>query len=117
MVNGDGDCHLLRSQRGDRFTRSGIIDLVRRTGRRVLNRDDLTPHWLRRSWATHVAREVRDDDGNVTKPAMPAPRLQREAGWSSLQTAQNYVDAAVEDDEAPVATYVGFAVTSVAPRG
>ena len=39
---------------------------------------------------------------------MPAPRLQREAGWASLQTAQNYVYAAAEEDEAPVAFYLGI---------
>ncbi len=40
---------------------------------------------------------------------MPAPRLQREAGWSSLKTAQSYVDAAAEEDEAPTAFYTGIA--------
>ncbi len=49
----------------------------------------------------------------MLKPAMPAPRLQREAGWSSLQTAQNYVDAAAEEDEAPTAFYMGIAAPAL----
>lgn len=106
--NGGGDTYLLKSQRGEKLTRSAVFALVREVGRRVLNRDDLTPHWLRRTWATHLSREIRDAEGNVTKAAMPAPRLQREAGWASLQTAQNYVDAAAEEDEAPATFYLGI---------
>jgi len=90
---------------------------VREVGRRVLNRDDLTPHWLRRTWATHLSREVRNGEGGLVKAAMPAPRLQREAGWASLQTAQNYVDAAAEEDEAPTSFYLGIAAPAPADNG
>jgi integrase/recombinase XerD len=114
LGNGDRDSYLLQSQRGERLTRSALFALVREVGRRVLSRDDLTPHWLRRTWATHISREVRNGEGNLLKAAMPAPRLQREAGWASLQTAQNYVDAAAEEDEAPTAFYLGIAAPTPA---
>jgi len=94
-----------------------VFALVREVGRRALGRDDVTPHWLRRTWATHLSREVRDAEGNVTKAAMPAPRLQREAGWASLQTAQNYVDAAAEEDEAPATYYLGITAPATEEAG
>jgi hypothetical protein len=40
---------------------------------------------------------------------------EREARWSSLQTAQNYVDAAAEDNETPMAFYMG--IVAPAPEG
>jgi len=43
------------------------------------------------------------------KAALPAPRLQREAGWGSLETVQSDVDAAAEEDESPIASYMGIA--------
>jgi len=102
----------LLGQRGP-MTAQGVIDVVRRHGRRVLDRDDITPHMLRRTFATLASREVRDEDGNVVKPAMPPYVLQRILGHEDLKTTQRYVNAAAEADGIATGTYLGVAAPSI----
>ncbi len=108
------DKPFLLGQRGP-MTAQGVIDVVRRHGRRALNRDDVTPHMLRRTFATLASREVRDKEGNVMKPAMPPYVLQRMLGHEDLKTTQRYVNAAAEADGTATSTYLGVAAPSI-PR-
>ena len=103
---------LLLGQRGP-MTAQGVIDVVRRHGRRALARDDITPHMLRRTFATLASREVRDEEGNVVKPAMPPYVLQRILGHEDLKTTQRYVNAAAEADGIGTDTYLGVAPPSI----
>jgi len=106
---------LLLGQRGP-MTAQGIIDVVRRHGQRALDRDDTTPHMLRRTFATLASREVRDREGNVVKPAIPPYLLQRLLGHEDLKTTQRYVNAAAEADGVSTATYLGVAPPRVPSR-
>ncbi len=108
------DKPFLLGQRGP-MTAQGVIDVVRRHSRRALDRDDVTPHMLRRTFATLASREVRDEEGNVIKPAMPPYVLQRMLGHEDLKTTQRYVNAAAEADGIATSTYLGVAAPS-APR-
>jgi integrase len=69
----------------------------------------VTPHMLRRTFATLASREIRDKRGRVTKPAIPPYALQRLLGHEHLATTQRYVDAAAEADSIPTGTYLGVA--------
>ena len=111
-ANAHRDSVLLSGQRGP-MTAQGIIDVVRRHGRRALDRDDVTPHMLRRTFATLASRELRDARGNVVKPAMPPYVLQRLLGHEDLKTTQRYVDAAAQADGIPTGTYLGIATPTV----
>jgi len=102
------DSLLLSGQRGP-MSAQGIIDVVRRYGRRALGRDDVTPHMLRRTFATLASRESRDAKGNVVKPAIPPHLLQRLLGHEDLKTTQRYVDAAAEADGISTSVYLGVA--------
>jgi len=102
----------LLGQRGP-MTAQGVIDVVRRHGRRALDRDDVTPHMLRRTFATLASREIRDERGNVVKPAMPPYVLQRMLGHEDLKTTQRYVNAAAEADGVGVDTYLGVAAPCI----
>jgi site-specific recombinase XerD len=108
VSNADRGARLLLGQRGP-MTVQGVIDVVRRHGRRALDRDDLTPHMLRRTFATLASRELRDKRGRVVKPAIPPYALQRLLGHEDLKTTQRYVDAAAEADSIPTGTYLGVA--------
>jgi len=106
LSNAYRDSLLLSGQRGP-MTAQGAIDVVGRYGRRALDRDDVTPHMLRRTFATLASRELRDARGNVVKPAMPPYVLQRLLGHEDLKTTQRYVDAAAQADSIPTGTYLG----------
>jgi len=108
LANGERTQPLLHGQRGP-MTVQGIIDVVRRHARRALDRDDVRPHMLRRTFATLASREVRDEKGRVVKPAIPPYVLQRLLGHEDLKTTQRYVDAAAEADSTPTSTYLGVA--------
>ena len=111
-ANAHRDSLLLSGQRGN-MTAQGIIDVVRRYGRRALDRDDITPHMLRRTFATLASRELRDAKGNVIKPAIPPYVLQRLLGHEDLKTTQRYVDAAAQADGISTSTYLGVAPPAV----
>jgi len=102
----------LLGQRGP-MTAQGVIDVVKRHGRRALNRDDVTPHMLRRTFATLASREVRDASGNLVKPAMPPYVLQRMLGHEDLKTTQRYVNAAADADGVGADTYLGVAAPCI----
>ena len=106
LSNADRAAPLLLGQRGP-MTVQGVIDVVRRHGRRALDRDDVTPHMLRRTFATLASRELRDRRGRVVKPAIPPYALQRLLGHEDLKTTQRYVDAAAQADGIPTGTYLG----------
>ena len=100
---------LFVGQRGP-ITVQGIISVVRRHGQRALGRSDVTPHTLRRTFATLASRELRDEHGNVIKPAMPPYVLQRLLGHEHLSTTQRYVEAAAEADRTPTDVYLPVGV-------
>jgi len=106
---------LLYGQRGP-MTAQGVIDVVRRHAQRELGRRDVSPHMLRRTFATLASRELRDAHGNVIKPSIPPYVLQRLLGHEDLKTTQRYVNAAAEADGIPTQTYLGVAPPVVPTR-
>lgn len=97
MRSGSSEVALFLNHRGQRLTRQGFWLIMKAVARDSGVKDDVTPHTLRHSFATHRLRD-----------GLTLPRLRELLGHANISTTQIYTQVkleprAVQSDERPLA--------------